>query len=294
MKIIFYLPLLLSLAAYTQEIRQVRFLDRENRQPIPDIILRHIGTKNDTIAIFTDSSGKINIDVAFFPFTTSHINYKDTIVSAFNDLILLTPNREMLKNVLIEKKKKNEGNVALLAAAGLFYKCKSNLSHNSKAALFIHYDPKKQNKSINTLKYNVIDIFGVKNLKYLPFRASLYSVDTLTGLPGERIFDAGIITKQDNKKWVKVDIASQNIRVPHEGLFIVFEILGIQDYKIRTIWSKEGLIDAVPALNSKVSTMENLRKSYMYGSCTIDMDCGGEFQWQPRQCQYDMDVEYEK
>lgn len=72
----------------------------------------------------------------------------------------------------------------------------------------------------------------MKGLKYLPFSANIYSVDTLTKLPKDPIIKEKIIVrKKDNKYWVKVDVSEYQIKIPPEGLFIIMEILDKDTYK---------------------------------------------------------------
>ena len=142
-------------------------------------------------------------------------------------------------------------------------------------------------KEIKNLKYWVVDDFGVKNLKFLPFKAALYSVDTVTGRPGEKVYESAVIKKGDNKKWTVIDIASQHIKMPKEGIFIVFEILDVSDYKQQFVMAKFGTIDAVPALRAKVFEPNNPHKSYYIRDIK---DYEGEQYWQFMCCHFMMEA----
>lgn len=276
-----------SLKGFSQVKKQIRFFDRECGAPVADVIVRH-AQGNDTLIFISNNAGQVIIQQDITPFSVSHINYRDTLVAQHSSRILLAPLERKLDRLVINSEEKE--NKLLTGVAGLFYDFRINLGHNTKAALLIPQDKKNRGRSIKSLKYEVIDVYGVKNLKYLPFRAALYSVDTLTGMPGVKIYDAGIIEKQDNKKWVSITV-KEEIIVPENGLFIVFECLGDDFYGDRTIWSKQGLIDAAPSLAAEMYNSSNPHKSFIYESCTADMDCEG-MQWFPIRCHFGMDVEY--
>ena len=134
-----------------------------------------------------------------------------------------------------------------------------------KAAVFI---PKVNGDSqIKKVLFGVSDFGGVKNLKYLPFKFNLYTKDSL-GYPDKPLLEKDIlIAKKDSKIWTKVDVSSYNLKMPNDGVFIVFILLKKEEYKYKNdefISSKIGAIAAVPALRAYRYQKDYIRKSYYF------------------------------
>jgi hypothetical protein len=112
------------------------------------------------------------------------------------------------------------------------------------------YIPHECNRYIKTIKYRLVDYKGMKDVKYLPFKANIYSVDTVSKLPLKAILKDSLIKKRDNKLWVKMDVSSYKIKVPKEGLFIAFITLEHIFYGSEWIKTKRGSVKKSPAIGS--------------------------------------------
>jgi len=156
-----------------------------------------------------------------------------------------------------------------------------HLSYDDYQVTFIPSKYDDVNQLITVLRYNTVDILGVKGLKYLPFYANIFSVDTITGLPGLKLLPDIIAKRVKNSKWVEVDISKYNIRVPKEGVFISVQILNETNYKVSRIQSEIGLITPVPTF--KIKPRENGKKSFIsvYGKA-----------WEEQRETYEMDFLY--
>lgn len=295
--ILFTIMLLLPLCVFSQtgKKKAFYFFDSLTKQPIQDVMAKDY-TGTDTTTYVSNSRGQIVIPQSLHKLHTNHLNYRDIIVSRYNNKVLLSPSRNIMATAVIENEQKQKGDL-LRAIASPFTDVTSNMSHGNKAALFIPADKENSGKIIKSLKYEVVDVFGVKNLKYLPFKAAVFSVDTATGMPGREIFCSDIIKKEDNKKWVTIDVSEEKINMPKEGIFIVFEVLEykyyLEHHQKRTIWSKVGRIDAAPTVRANMYNPNNPRKSYRFTSCTVNQDCNGEKTWYPVNVHYMMDIEFE-
>jgi hypothetical protein len=79
--------------------------------------------------------------------------------------------------------------------------------------------------------------------------------------------------------------------MPENGVFIVFQILDVADYKQQFVMAKPGVIDAVPALRAKIFDSGNPHKSY-YIRDNIDNE--GEQYWQFMCCHFMMEAGFEE
>ncbi|KGO93839.1 hypothetical protein Q767_14275 [Flavobacterium enshiense DK69] len=189
----------------------------------------------------------------------SSIGFKKKVSKIVSDTIYLDEDTNQLSEVIVDSKSKIKYQLSFFEKLNSF---ETNLSWNSKAAVYI---PKNyEDKCVKNLLFGVSDFGRVKNLKYLPFKVNLYTVDSL-GFPYKPILEKDIlVTKTDAKKWTTVDVSKFGITVPDEGLFVVFIILDQKDYKNDFIYSKYGPIAAVPALRAYRYDKNFIRKSYLY------------------------------
>jgi len=167
-----------------------------------------------------------------------------------------------------------------------------NFGWDMKMAVFIPQEKTTKDRVIKKILYEVSDFGGVKGLKYQPFMANLYTIDTITKLPDKSLIKDGIlVSKKDDKKWVEVDVSDYNFTIPREGIFIVFEILSQDKYKVDFIQSNIGAISAVPAIKAYKYNKEYIRKSYMNVKVwTIPIDRSNI--WVEEECHYLMDLKF--
>lgn len=243
-----------------------------------------IFSNNVTKEFITDKSGKFEIpNRTVDHIEVSSLGYKKKICDMLLDTIYLDIDQTQLTEVIVTPKTKIKNQLSLFEKLNSF---EMNFSWNNKAAIYI---PKNgSSKYIKSLLFAVSDYGGVKNLKNLPFKTNLYTVDSL-GLPLNPILGEDIlVTKSDDKVWTKVDISKFKIVIPDEGIFIVFIILAKKEYPTDFINSKYGSISAVPALKAYKYNDEYIRKSYFYRQCNYLDKCNV---WFLEKLHYMIDVE---
>lgn len=240
--------------------------EKKNNLPLKDFVIAlSKNNSSSSINYKTNSKGYIEYvdeftDSIFIKIENlnfeSEINF---IKKKKIDTIFLKEKLNLIDEVLVFNQEKQSVKRVLV---GLLMNYKINLNHNDKLAQLIV--KKKKEKKIQKIKLKIVDGFGVKNLKFLPFKVSIYNKDSLTLKPKKCLFTSDIITKKDNKKWVKVDISNLNFFSNEEDLFIVFEILKEYEYKQDLVNSKIGLIPAVPQLKSKIYNPKSSKKCYFF------------------------------
>ena len=245
----------------------------------------------DSTAIFTtitDANGKFK-----FPKTTlskkaklemSCIGFETKNFNASNQQIFyLNEKTEVLNTVLIKKETKKMSIIESLIPY------ERNLGFNAIAVNFFPFDEVNMAHKITKLRYHIIDMGGVKGLKYLPFKVNLYSCDSL-GMPNEKILKDDILAKKDNNKiWFEIDISKYNIKIPKQGIYVAFIVLDKKDYKTQFIQSNFGVIQAVPSLKLR-RTRDIRKKSYLGYNGEIP----AKIKWEKMIARFEMELEYEK
>ena len=225
----------------------------------------------------TNANGELTIRVGFNKISLTHVSYEklevDSLVLRMVYSVYLTPSKYELKEVVIGKERdKNYSSV--------------NFGWNDKAATFIPFENKA---SIKKIKFRVRDYSGVKGLKYLSFKANFYTVGE-DGRPAIPLIENDLLVEnKEGRNWAALDVSNYNIKVPEEGLFLVFVIPEREFYDIDFIQAKVGVISAVPLLSraSRTDDRFSYRLEYMSG-CDCKM-------WLFEKHHYfKMDVEYVK
>jgi hypothetical protein len=115
----------------------------------------------------------------------------------------------------------------------------------------------------------------------LPFRANVYEFDTLTKLPGKKLLPKDLLVNNNGAKWAEIDISRYNLKIPSQGVFVVFIIPDFNEglYKQQTINSEIGAICAVPNLKYRKSDKYNI--SYIYAQYPLNHYTSyGERKWE--------------
>lgn len=257
----------------------------DKRLPIEKATIK-IFSNNISKYFITDENGKFQI-----PYNTvdsievSSLGYKKRIYNKILDTIYLDNNQNQLSEIIIKPITKIKYQFSFFEKLNSF---ETNFSWNNKAAIYIPKS-KGNNEYIKKLLFAVSDYGGVKNLKFLPFKTNLYTVDSL-GFPSKPILEEDIlVTKTDNENWTKVDVSKSKTVIPDEGIFVVFIILDKKDYKLDVINSKYGKISAVPGLKAYKYDDRYIRKSYVFRECNYEDKCNI---WLLEKLHYKIDVEY--
>lgn len=266
----FFILLLVFQSMFSQEVQDDKgkksffghIYSKKYKIPVEraTVVLYSVNTLKTFVA---DEYGKVEIPVEYINsinhVEVSSIGFKKKVSETVSDTIYLDEDTNQLSEVIVNSKSKIKYQLSFFDELNSF---ETNFSWDAKAAVYI---PKNnEDRCIKDLLFAVSDFGGVKNLKYLPFKVNLYTVDSL-GFPYKPILEKDIlITKTDAKKWTTVDVSKFEIKVPDKGLFVVFMILDKNNYKEEFVYSKRGPISAVPALKAYRYNKDYIRKSYLY------------------------------
>ncbi len=226
----------------------LRFVEKGTGKPVQDA---DVYTDTSFIAA-TNYNGNVKVDINgnFSDLIVNHVNYEKRTIPrdslAVQKVYQLKKLAHVLDEVVLNSKSQNDS----LADV------KHNFHWGEKAATFI---ARQNDNYISKIKYRVTNVGGVKGLNYLPFKANIYTYDTLTKLPGTALIPYDILVEnKTGADWAVADVSAYKVKVPKEGLCVVF-IIPLKD-KITYddfVWSRWGRIAAVPALefagNSKNS-----------------------------------------
>ena len=291
-KFISLLFILISIESISQN--NYFLIDNDTHEPIEGVVLKYCDI--DSIStLISDTLGKITLNNLKADSTCVellHLNYFALKINIYNktiknDTVFLKRKINFLNEVTLNEKIKNTKPIRR-AIVSTFFNYKINLSHNDKIAQLIKKN--KFNKKIKKIKVKIIDDFGVKNLKYQPFRLSIYTVDSISQKPDSCIFRTEKIKKINKKRWVEIDIEILNLYSNNQDFFIVFEILSKNEYAQQFINSKIGLIPAVPQIKAKIFNAKDNRRCYL-NKYYYDSN---QRNWEYVKCQLYLDFIYEK
>jgi len=272
---------LLSFDCFSQTSEKAFQIITKDSVPIPDAIIK-VYFENSEAQLISDSLGKFALKEEEIKnvkkIEISHLNFEGKVIKiSAPEKIVLSERAYLLDVTTVSAKIKTVGEPT-----------SANFGFNDIVVNFIP-GTKNENKIIKKLKYNTVNFGGVKGLKYLPFKANLYLVDSLTGLPGKQLIPDGILLKRsNNKRYVEADISNYNIVMPENGIFIAFELLPEESYKVKLIQSRYGAISAVPALKIRIIRSKKVKSYILYPYERLD----GKNSWERQRGTYDMAIEF--
>jgi len=216
----------------------------------------------------SDKNGKFSFDVSDdyqdeTNILVTHIDYRNlkTKPKVEQKYFLISKDHDLEKIETGTAKKKKYREKEIERTLGFWQEGTFGISFESELATLIHSDLKR--KKIKSLKYQLSNLSGkMKNNKYLPFNACIYTVDALTGKPEKCIYNSGKVEMKKNQKWFRINIDSLNITMPDEGLFIVFQILPKQYYNPPYLENIKSKIPYIPHLKHKKYNPNKQQKSY--------------------------------
>jgi len=272
--------------------RNIILIDSESRKPIENALLKDCNI-DSTYKLISNAAGIVNlanfcrvancVEISHVNYGVHKINFNNSNVH--QDTIFLVERIQDMDEVVLKSSTKKYLNYSLMR---FFFNYKLSLGHNHKIAQIVY--KKDFRKKISKIKIQIIDGLGVKNLKYLPFKVSIYNVDTLTIKPNQSIYTTEAIRKNNDNKWVYIDVEKLDLYSNNQDLFLVFETLSKDDYPVTYINSKIGPIAAVPMIKAEIFTPKNKIKCYVNVSNHIEELSNWEF----IECQLFLDFEYEK
>lgn len=64
----------------------------------------------------------------------------------------------------------------------------------------------------------------------MPFKVTLYSIDSISKLPSKRLLNKSIIIQKEKKNNLEIDISEYDIDFPISGIFVSIETLSAEFY----------------------------------------------------------------
>lgn len=239
----------------------------EQNLPIENVSVFLLKDQDTLKTTLSDKNGGFTFNTALENETMlsmSHISYETLTTKPVKEkTYFLVQKQYFIDNVSVTSHKKEKKHVMNRIFNTVFYGW-IHLSYDSELAVFIPAADKNKGKKIKSIKYQLTDLGdGVKNNKYQPFRACIYTVDTITKEPKEKIFRSEKVRMTKNEKWFYVHIDSLNITMPEEGLFIAFETLTREETNNKQIQAKGGgAYDIIPTMRTKLYNPKSPNKSY--------------------------------
>lgn len=235
---IFFLIIVIGTQPLYSQSKKLRFMDSKTGAPVTDA-----DVYADSIFVAsTDFIGYVTVDMQndFKKLIIDHIAYEKLLIPydslLVNRVYRLKKSDNVLDEVVVNSKTKEDSLVPPYA----------NFTHGMKTATLIQ---ESANSYITHLKFRVVSPHGVKGLNFLPFKANVYEMDSITHLPGKPLLPQDVLVEnKGGDKWATVDISDYKIQIPPQGACIVCIIPHYDEglYETFWIWSKLGLIDAVP------------------------------------------------
>lgn len=197
---------------------------------------------DDKLTTYSDENGVFKLkNKKFEIITIKHLNFYDLSINTSdlfnNKKIYITPKNEELNEVVVSGREVTTKKVlpkqSLLSKIGYYVGHKANT--NAIYATYIPYNKKYKNSTIkNILIETSKGYWGDPNKQYMPFRVNLYTVDTLTKLPDQKILpDTLLISKKigGDSKYVSCNIEEYLIDFPKEGIFVAIKTLSKYQYR---------------------------------------------------------------
>lgn len=208
-----------------------RVIDGETKLPVSYASVRVKDTYLGTIA---DQEGEFEMTViSDYEEDTIYISsmgYENITLSSNilsqkgTHTVYLTPKTFVLPPVRVstqQREIKEIGNNGNFSFGSLFMD-----THGQQTAIWI------ENKKGGESKLKSVNYYLTgKGDTDAPFRVRIYSMDTLTGKPGEDLLsEMLVITPGDVEGWFNVDVYEYDIRIPKEGIFVAMEGIYPNDF----------------------------------------------------------------
>src|SRR5690554_1593186 len=160
--------------------------------PVENVSVFLLKNKDTVHTVLSDKKGFFEFNDNFesenVELLLSHISYETLMTQPTNErTYFLFPKQYLIESVSVTSPKKEKKHIMNRIFNTVFYGL-IHLSYGSEMAVFIPATGKNKGKKIKSLKYQLIDLGEMKNNKYQPFRACIYTVDTITKEPKEKIF----------------------------------------------------------------------------------------------------------
>lgn len=216
---------------------------------------------DERLVAYSDESGNFKIDLnqSFNIITIKHLSYQTKKITKnelkqFNTLYM-REKENLLEDVVISNKKKLKKHV-LLPEKRIkeFFMNGTDVRfpNNFIIAVYVPNEFKKVEYNIKSIVFESRKGSDDPNGKFVPFKVNLMTVDTVSCLPKNKIFDEDLtVGKKENQKLLKVDISSFDINFPKEGIFVVVSLYDQEYYLSNGFTNSPGFGQSQISKNSK-------------------------------------------
>ncbi|NHN26677.1 hypothetical protein FIA58_013410 [Flavobacterium jejuense] len=188
----------------------------------------------------TDSFGKTIIEASVTDFKILKEDFLELDIKSIESDSLVFLKKDTIHNV----EKDSKFGLFIKDKLDLFFTKETNFSFNENGVVRFKNIP---NKKITEILVEVCDVFGVKNIKYKPFKISIYESDSVSNFMANKLYESEVLYKENNEKYFKY-ILNRSIQIKSKYIYVSFEILSIDYYVPNFIQSKVGTIAAVPSI----------------------------------------------
>jgi len=176
--------------------------------------------------------------------------------SNLSSTIKLNPVSYSLEEVKIIKNNKKLKEITVGTKA--FSISAARLRYNSSYGLYINNNDKKVGY-INELTIVVSDRYnGIEK----PFKLRLYKKTVDDPFPTEELMEPMVVQNTKKKKWLSIDISHLGIKLPEDGFFIVFEVLGKEYYNDKTVKKFGVIAEELPSLGCTTFPKSTTKENY--------------------------------
>jgi hypothetical protein len=215
---------LLFLTSFCFSQKQITFIDSLTKRPIGYASI----WKENQIYKTTDSLGVLNIenDLLDKTFKITALGYKEKVFKIVTNEVSLSPETSLLNEVKIYKRKKTiSKKIGNLKRSGVLF-C---TQYDAKESRFAHYFPNSQNELVFLDKVKLHTSTTAKNRI---FSVLFYSVNETTGEPDKVLNTETIICRPKKGNTLNtIDVSDVNVVIPNNGIFIVIEVLLLEQNK---------------------------------------------------------------
>lgn len=222
---------------------QFKVYDNVDKSPIENVLI----IQNNLQKATSDNNGNFNFDLSnkIDSIRFYRMGYKVLDVS-FEDLlhkknIFLEPIENKLKEVIVTQSfKKLEVYPEKKTTNFLMINQPAKIWYSSQIALFVPYKIEFNEYFINKIFIHTMKGYWDRedSSKFAPFKINLYEVDTITKLPGGKLFnDNYVIQRGLDENRIEVSLF-ERLDFPIEGIFIVIETYSQSQYPVRPAFQR--------------------------------------------------------
>lgn len=242
---------------YSQNIQTIKLLSEKDSNAVE---YAHI-LLDEKLVTYSDESGnfKIDLNTKFNILAIKHLSYQTKEITK-NDLkditkFLLLEKENLLEEVIISSKKRSKKRLLLPEKSFKeFFMNGLDVSfpNNFIIAVYVPNEFKKVKYDIKSIVFESRNGSNNSSGKFVPFKVNLMTVDSVSHLPKNKIFDEELtVGKMENQKLLKVDISSFDINFPKDGIFVVVSLYDQEYYLSHGFTYKPGFGQSQIAKNSK-------------------------------------------